>query len=163
MIEKNRNRNWPLIVSTIPAIVIIIVFIALGYIFPGPDRILSQARGDFDRGNYDLARGQLLKVMETTKIGSAYRNEANLYYALTFVYESRFSEGAKELRQFINDYPNSFWTPQAYYELANCEKNLGNRGQAVVLYQRIITDFPTTTWSQYSKDRLKEIGELKIF
>ena len=61
------------------------------------------------------------------------------------------------MRAFIQAYPASFWTPQAYFDLAYSENNLGNKQSAIAIYKKIIRDFPTTSWAKYSRDRLKEL------
>jgi TolA-binding protein len=141
------------------AVVIVVVFFAINFITPNPESLLKKGRQDFDRGHYSLAKEKLRKVINMSPKSSGLRYEAQIFYATSFVRENKFEEGAKELRQFINDYPNSFWTPQAYFDLAYCEINLGNWPSAFQVYQKIISDFPATSWAKYSKDRLKEFED----
>ncbi|OGB88912.1 hypothetical protein A2625_00345 [candidate division WOR-1 bacterium RIFCSPHIGHO2_01_FULL_53_15] len=85
------------------------------------------------------------------------RNEAAFNQAEALVKANKFNEGAVQLRAFIQAYPASFWTPQAYFDLAYSENNLGNKQSAIAIYKKIIRDFPTTSWAKYSRDRLKEL------
>jgi hypothetical protein len=139
------------------AVISVAAFFIAGLVRPGPSSFMVAARGAFDRGNWTLSRQLYGHALAASKMMSGRRNEAAIFYATTFVRENNFTEGAKQLREFIKDYPNSFWTPQAYFDLAYCEANLGNKKTAADLYKRIIRDFPTTSWAKYSLDRLKKL------
>jgi hypothetical protein len=155
LIEADSSKNWVRLIAIVAGLLLIFFFI--GIINPDASTVMVKARRAFNCNDYNQARSLLQKVMVMSKRDSGPRNEAAIFYATTFVREGRFAEAAKELRQFISDYPNSFWTPQAVFDLAYSETNLGNVAGAIKIYQSIIDDFSTTTWAKYSKDRLKEI------
>lgn len=152
MLEQEKSK-WILIFLLAAAIVL--AALALNFIAPNAESLLKSGRKDFDRGNYAAAKEKLQKVMDPAPKSSGFRCEAQIFYATCFVRENRFEEGAQELRKFIRSYPNMFWTPQAYFDLAYCETNLGNLKSALQIYQSIINNFPTTSWAKYSADRLK--------
>jgi len=123
---------------------------------PTPAAILKKAKIDFKQNHYVRARTNFQKVIQMSKKSSGTRCEAMIHHATTFVRENRFKAAAEDFSNFIKTYPSSFWTPQAHFDLAYCETMLGNRQRAAFLYHRIITEFPTTTWATYSKERLKK-------
>jgi TolA-binding protein len=125
---------------------------------PNPDTLLKQARRQFDAGKYAQARPGFARVRQISKASSGPRCEAYLFYATCFVRENKFPEAIRELEAFVREYPNSFWTPQAYFDLAYSYRSTGNNAPAQKYYDLIIDRFPTTTWAGYSRDRLKEMG-----
>jgi hypothetical protein len=152
--SEAKNKNWIILVAM--AVTLVLAFLLFNFMMPEAAAILKKGRADFDRGSYALAREKFYKAMQISKLSSQVRCEAGIYYASCFVRENRFEEGAKELRAFINNYPNSYWTPQAYFDLAHCEINLGNWRSASRIYRKIIKGFSATTWAKYSKERLRE-------
>lgn len=148
-------KKW--IILFVLVVVVGFSFLAINFIVPDAGSLLKKGRLDFERGNYALARERFADVVRMSKKSSGPRCEAGVFYATCFVRENRFAEGAEELREFIQDYPNSFWTPQAYFDLAYCQVSLGDLKSAVRIYQKIMHDFPLTTWAKYSKDRLKDL------
>jgi hypothetical protein len=147
-----RPSPLPLILA---AVAIAVALLLLFVIRPGTSQLMVSARRAFDRGNYAAARKIYRRVMDMNRMKSGPRNEAAIFYATAFVRENDFTRGAEELRRFIADYPNSLWTPQAYFDLAHCEASLGHKEAALKIYKKIISDFPTTSWAKYSKDRIK--------
>lgn len=127
---------------------------------PNPGLLLEEARREFNTGRYAAAKKSFLKVRQISKLSSGYRCEASVFYATCFVRENNYKAGIEELGRFINEYPRSFWTPQAYFDLAYCYRNLGKVGQARGFYHKIISMFPITTWASYSRKCLQEL-ELK--
>ena len=122
-----------------------------------PAAVLKKARMDFDQGRYDLARDKFKEVIQISKKSSGTRCEAMIFHATAWLRKNRFKAAAEEFNTFIKNYPSSFWTPQATFDLAYCRAMLGNRKRAAAIYRRIIKQFPTTTWATYSKERLKKL------
>jgi TolA-binding protein len=160
MPRLNFDNKWFILFAA--AVLVVLAFLMLNFITPNAATILKKGRQDFDRGNFALARERFIEVLAMTEgeQKSGPRCEAMIFYATTFVRENRFEEAAREFRRFIQEYPDSFWTPQAYFDLAYCETMLGNRHTAYYIYQDIIVKFPMTSWAQYSKDRLKEFEDI---
>jgi len=144
------------------AVVAVTALSVISFIRPGADSIMIKARQEFDRGIYEAARMDFKRVMEMSGSSSGLRCEAEIFYATTYVRQNLFKEGAESLRQFIREYPDTFWTPQAYFDLAYSQNNLGNRQSAAEIYEKIIRDFPTTSWAEYSKARLREFKAKKV-
>ena len=142
-------------VYSVLALVITGAFLIFNYMAPSMEMRLKKGRADFDRGRYSLAREKLSEVIAHSKMSSGARCEAKIFYATAFLREQKYKEAKAAFEQFIRDYPNSYWTPQAYFDLADCEINLKNRPAANLIYHKILRDFPATTWAQYSKVRLK--------
>jgi tetratricopeptide (TPR) repeat protein len=151
---KSGIITWLVVISL--AVSVAAGFFIISFIKPSPDAMIVRARAEFNRGSYDAAQRDFWRVMERSNLSSGFHNEAEIFYATTFIRKNRFQEGAERMREFIRDYPDSFWTPQAYFDLAYCENNLGHRQAAADIYHKIIRDFPTTSWAAYSKERLKE-------
>ena len=157
-LEGDRS-NWLLLL--ISSFLVLGTLLLVGVIAPRPDFLLKRGRFHFDRRDYDTARKYYTRVINMTAKSSGVRYEAEIFYATCSVRQNKFEESARLFRTYISDYPNGFWTPQAYFDLAYCERNLGNLKESYRLYTSIREKFPTTSWAKYSKDRLKEFeGEL---
>ena len=141
------------------AALVLLAFFAVDFFAPNAATLLKRGRLEFERGSYSSAQDKFKKAFHLSKKSSGVRCEAGVFYATSFVREGRFKEGAWEFRRFIKEYPNSYWTPQAYYDLAYCEINLGNWESAFQIYKKIIRDFPTSTWAGYAKERLEEFKD----
>jgi hypothetical protein len=126
------------------------------FLNPPPDSLLQMGKRDFDENRYAEAKENFMKAMARSKNSSGVRCEAGVYYATCLLRENRFKEAMKEFKGFIETYPNSFWTPQACFDLAHCYGAVGDENSAQDIYHQIIRKFPTTTWAQYAKPRLKE-------
>jgi hypothetical protein len=144
-----------IVVST--AVAVALVFLFMGS--PSPDRLMALAHRALDAGQYALSQRLYRQVSDSAKRSSGRRNEAAFNYATTFIRQKDFARGAEEMRRFIAEYPNSFWTPQAYFDLAHCERNLGNLQESRNLYRLIRRDFPTTTWAKYSEERERRMSD----
>lgn len=149
------DKKW--LVILILAVAIIAAFFLIGSWRPDAEAIMIGARAAFARNDYATAQKLFRRVVAMEPKHSGPRNEAALFYATCFVRQGKFKQGADELRKFIADYPSSFWTPQAYFDLADCETNLGHQPVAVKLYREIIGSFSATSWAKYSREKLKEL------
>jgi TolA-binding protein len=151
------DKKW--LVILVLAAALILAFFLIGYLRPDVDAVMIKARTAFDNNDYPAAKILYRRVIAMTQKHSGQRNEAALFYATCFVRESNYQQGADELRKFLADYPSSYWSPQAYFDLADCETRLGHKPAAVALYQKIISSFSTTSWAAYSKEKLKELNK----
>jgi TolA-binding protein len=141
------------------AVMLAVLSFTLSVFFPQPSKILKNGRRDFDRGKYQAAREKFTKAIDLSKASSGVRCEAQIFFATCFVRENDLAKGARQLEEFIRLYPTSFWTPQAYFDLAYCESMLSKREAAKQIYRMIIKDFSTTSWAKYSKEKLAEFKE----
>jgi TolA-binding protein len=148
------KRNF--LIAFVAAFILAAVVFALNFMVPDNAMLLKSARADFDRGNYKKAQPKFQKAADLSSPGSGVRCEARIFYATCLVRQNQFKEASAEFRKFIEEYPSSFWTPQAYFDLAYSEQNQGNYAGAALIYKKIITDFPATTWARYSAERLEE-------
>jgi len=122
---------------------------------PGPETLMNQAHAAFNRNDYRSAQTLFARVIRATPGHSGLRNEASLFHAVCSIRLNRPAPAAAELRQFLAEYPSSFWSPEANFNLAECENDLGHKEAAARIYRRIIAVFPTTSWAEYSQDKLK--------
>jgi hypothetical protein len=152
--QMEAGRGW--MATMIIAAAVLGVFMIVMIVQPGSEAMLSKAHRRFDRGDYSAAGRLYRQTAEKMKMSSGARNEASFYDAFCLVRQQAFDAGAAALRRFIADYPLSFWTPQAYFELADCERRLGKPEEADRIYMRIIHDFPITPWARYAHERLQE-------
>ena len=117
--------------------------------------VIKRARAAYSIRNYQKARSLFNKVISLQdNLGAD--NEARLFYALTYNGEGQYKEGLKYINEFINYYPNSFWTPQAYFEKAWTLGALREKEKSIEGYKTVINKFPNTVWKKYSIERLKE-------
>ena len=150
------TRKWLILAALAAALVV--VFFVLNQLVPDAASVLRRGRKDLDRGRYVAARSAFEQAMAMSRKSSGVRCEARLFYSISFVREGRFREGERELEAFIAEYPNSFWTPQAYFDLAYCRRSLGEKAAAYRIYVQIIDLFSNTSWAEYARDKLKEFG-----
>ncbi|OGC43356.1 hypothetical protein A2548_07875 [candidate division WOR-1 bacterium RIFOXYD2_FULL_41_8] len=118
--------------------------------------LMKRARQAYGSHNYVKAVklfGRVVKLQEN--LGAA--NEAGLFYALSLNAQGRYTEALKAFDQFIAEYPSSYWTPQAYFELAWTYQALGQQDKAIKAYQDVVRNFPQTVWKDYALKRLKKL------
>jgi TolA-binding protein len=159
--DKPGKTNKNFLIAFIAALILAAFVFALNFIHPDNAMVLQRARADFDRGKYMKALPKFKKAADMSSPGSGIRCEARIFYATCLVRENLFKEASIEFRKFIDEYPSSFWTPQAYFDLAYSEQNQNNYIEAANIYKKIIADFPTTSWAKYSKERLEEFRTQK--
>jgi TolA-binding protein len=150
----DENRKWA--AWSAAGLIVVLSFFAVNALTPKTQFLLEKGERDFRGKNYFGARQKFEKVIKISPKSSGQRCEAEFFYALSFAQEGHYAEGAGKLREFIKDYPGSSWTPQAYFELAGCEKNLGNGKTARPIYEKIIRDYPFTPWAVYARDQIKQ-------
>jgi len=126
------------------------------FLYPSASDVLKKAKQDFEAQHYSRARETYLEAIEMSQKSSGVRCEAMIFYATCFLRENRFEKAIEEFNRFIESYPRSFWTPQAFFDLAYCYSMTGNETTAQDLYRRIIRQFPTTSWAKYAHPKLKD-------
>ena len=89
-------------------------------------------------------------------------NKANTDYALyqkSFCYElsKDYNQAIIGLSQIINDYPNSSYVDDAYFELANSYYKINQVDMAINNYQNLINDYPK---SSYTKKAYLKLGTI---
>jgi len=146
-------KKWLVIVGL--AVAFILGYFLSQRLWPGPETVMEQARAAFNRNDFRPAETLFRRVVQMSPGHSGLRNEAGLFYATCFVREKNYRQGEAEFRKFLAEYPTSFWSPEASFNLAECESALGRPAEAARLYRQIIAAFPTTSWAEYSQDRLK--------
>ncbi len=147
-------KKWLIIIGLAAAL--FLGYFLNDHLRPGPETLLSRGRAAFDKQDFTAARAIYLRVIAMTPGHSGARNEAALFYATTFVREKNYRQAETEFHKFLAEYPASFWSPEAYFNLAECESALGRPAEAARLYREIIARFPTTSWAEYARDRLKK-------
>ena len=151
--DGNAKRFW---VSL--ACIVLLTSLVLGWMTllnPTPPDFLKKAKMAFDEKQYAQAGENYLEAMNLSKPSSGVRCESMVFYATCLLRENRFEEAIEKFRTFIEIYPNSFWTPQAYFDLAHCYGMVGKKTVAQKIYRKIIHEFSTTSWARYSKSKLK--------
>jgi outer membrane protein assembly factor BamD (BamD/ComL family) len=159
--DKPHKTKNNFLIAFIAALILAAVVFALDYVHPDNAVLLKSARADFDKEKYQKALPKFKKAAQISSPGSGIRCEAMIFYATSLVRQNHFKEASAEFRKFIEEYPSSFWTPQAYFDLAYSEQNQNNYIEAALIYKKIIADFPTTSWAKYSAERLEEFREQK--
>jgi hypothetical protein len=137
---------------------IALLLLAANQIFPDRDMIVQAARRAFNSNNYHKSYKLFTELAQSPKLSDGLRDEGMVFAATSLVRENYFSEGAKQLRNYIAQYPASFWTPQATYDLAKCERSLGNTAEAKSLFIMVISDYPNTLWSKWAVGDLKGLN-----
>ena len=151
-ITENNKSAW--MAMTIIVSISVAAYLGLVFFNPSPDDILKRAKRNFDEKQYQKARKGYFQAMNKSKKSAGVRCESMIFYATCLLRENRFEEAIKEFNKFIELYPNAFWTPQAYFDLAHCYGMIGDKTSAQTLYQQIVRKFPTTSWAKYAKPKL---------
>lgn len=118
--------------------------------------LLKRARKAYSTRSFTKSRSLYGKILERQDNLGA-ENEALFFYALSFNAEGKKKEALEELKTFISLYPNSFWTPQAFFEEAVIYRDLGETQTAKTKLQQIINQYSLTVWKKYALDILKNI------
>ena len=102
-------------------------------------------------------------------VGEEYRNQAMGYLEVRRQEEAHkaFLRAAHAWEDIIEHVPESVYTPESYYQLADCYYGLGRYGDAISLYQYIAKTWPDFELSWhcqflvgYRCNELKKAGEL---
>ena len=86
---------------------------------------------------------------------------ANYYYALAVDQKKGGLKGAQSrYREIMDKYPDFCFMDQALYKIAVTYLVEEETDQAARYFQRIVTDYPNSEWTEKSKEQLQLIGAL---
>jgi TolA-binding protein len=121
-----------------------------------PAQIYQIARGDYSRGEYDLAISGFENIInnysDTQFAENSYYDMAVSYYA-----KKDWIKVCDIIDIFVNKYNNSELLRKSYILKTKAFRKLGNFEKAKEVYNKIIKDFPDSEEAKIAKDELDKM------
>lgn len=126
--------------------------------------LYTEGMGLFDKKEYDEASAQFLEIMDEYP-DAAKASNAAYFYAICFFKREDYNKTIEAFEKLIADYHDSVWVPEAYYHIGLCKYRIAQSipnnetmlQEAKTTFEYVITQFPTSRWKKYSKEKLEQI------
>jgi len=107
---------------------------------------INQIQAELDNIQQELklleASNKVTQQVEQTRKEIA-QGKVDLYHqALDLFNKGKFEEAEKTLRAYINQNPKGLLVPNAYFWIGECEYRMQRYEEAILDYQKVITEFP---------------------
>lgn len=121
-----------------------------------PSEAYSQAKADYDRGNFDLAiagfRNYLKQFPDTSQADAAQYWIAECYYS-----KKDYPAAVGEFFKVLKRYPKSDKAPGARLKIGFSYLNEKNTAKAKVHFNRVLKDYPHSREAKLAKEKLSKI------
>jgi hypothetical protein len=140
--------------------VAVVVFAAAGVMARGSDADSTYRRGQvvYDSGKLEQAlpyfqKAQRLAPLSNTAIHSTY------YESIILFRLERWADAEAAFTRLATRYPEANAAPESLYHVGLCRFRLGRKDEAIRAWWDVLRRYPNATpWTQYARDRLKEVG-----
>ena len=78
--------------------------------------------------------------------------------ALALEASGQCPEALKTQERFLQTYHDHFLAPQVHSSLARCQAALGQGDAAKATFQKIVIQYPDSSWASWAQERLKALG-----
>ena len=78
--------------------------------------------------------------------------------AENFYQKGNYAEAAGKYEKYLSENPQGSLVTVASYYLAKCYAATGKTDAAKAGFQKVIADYPKTTWADFSKKQLEAMG-----
>ena len=69
------------------------------------------------------------------------------------------AQAAQTAERFLGTFPDHFLAPQVHASLARCQAALGQADTAKATLQKIVLQYPDTSWAAWAQEKLKPLGK----
>lgn len=125
---------------------------------PAPSEAYQQAKGDYDKGNFDLAiagfENYLHQFPDTSLADSAQYWIGECHYS-----KKEYGKAIEEFRKVLKNYPKSDKAPGAQLKIGYSYLNEKNNAKAKEHLQKVIKDYPGSREADLAREKLKKIGK----
>lgn len=123
---------------------------------PAPSESYQQAKGDYDKGNYDLAiagfENYLVRFPDTSLADSAQYWIGECWYS-----KKEYGKAIAAFRKVLKDYPKSDKAPGARLKIGYSYLNAKNSAKAREHLNRVIKDYPGSREADLAGEKIKKI------
>jgi len=123
-----------------------------------PSEAYRQAKGDYDKGNFDLAlagfQNYLAQFPDASQADNAQYWVGECYYAL-----HDFNKAVEAFARVIKNYPKSGKVAGAKLKIGLTYLNEKNTAKAREYFHKVIKEHPGTNEAEIAKDRLSKMGK----
>jgi TolA-binding protein len=122
---------------------------------------LARADALMHQQNYTEAETTLQSIINTNNGDKKLLPFA--YSMLGIIYENtgKYAQATGLYNAYLGRYPDHFLTPRIFESLARVQELSGNLAEAKATYERIVTMYPASAWTQNAQERIITIsGEL---
>lgn len=123
----------------------------------GPADIYNQALGDYQRGRFDLARQGFEEYVETYP-KTDLSDDALFWAAECWSAQKKPREALETLERLLKAYPQSEKAPSAHLRKGLAHLDLGEKAQAIVQFQFVVHEYPTSDEAKSARQRLRALG-----
>jgi len=123
-----------------------------------PSEAYSQAKNDFDKGNFDLALDgfkNYIALFPDTSLAAA----AQYWIGECYSSKKEYTKAIESFRKVITSYPRSDKAPGAKLKIGLSYLNEKNTAKAKEYLNMVVKDHPGTTEAAIAKDRINKIHE----
>jgi len=68
--------------------------------------------------------------------------------------ENKYLEAINVYQEFMNKFPEHFFTPLVYLSLGRCYQMNGQNNEAINIYNKVITSYPGSNWQKIAEKHL---------
>ena len=123
---------------------------------PAPSEAYQEAKGDYDKGNFDLAiagfGNYLQQFPDTSLADSAQYWIGECYYS-----KKEYGKAIEEFRKVLKNYPKSDKAPGARLKIGYSYLNERNTAKAMEHLNQVIKDYPGSREADLAREKLKKI------
>jgi len=123
-----------------------------------PSEAYHQAKGDYDKGNFDLAiagfENYLKQFPVTSQADSAQYWIGECYYS-----KKEYDKAIEEFSMVIKNHPKSEKAPGARLKIGYSYLNEKNNAKAKENLNKVIKEYPASKEAELAKEKLKKIGK----
>jgi hypothetical protein len=124
---------------------------------PNADGIYREAMDLYNADHLDEAQPLFREVPRLAPL-SAIAIHATYFTAIIDFRKERWREAEQTFRHLVATFPEAPNAPEALYHVGLCRLHLGDTAGARALFEEVHDRFPSSPWSGYAADRLKELG-----
>ncbi len=123
----------------------------------GPADIYNQALGDYQRGQFDLARQGFDEYAESYP-KTDLSDDALFWAAECWSAQKKPKEAINTLEKLLKAYPQSDKAASAHLRKGLAHLELGEKAQSIVELQFVVHEYPTSDEAKSAKQRLRALG-----
>jgi tol-pal system protein YbgF len=123
----------------------------------GPADIYNQALGDYQRGQFDLARQGFDEYVESYP-KTDLSDDALFWAAECWSAQKKPKEAIGALEKLLKAYPQSDKAASAHLRKGLAHLELGEKAQSIVELQFVVHEYPSSDEAKSAKQRLRALG-----
>jgi tol-pal system protein YbgF len=119
-----------------------------------PSRLYQTAWGDYTAGQYSLAISGFETFLREFPASEQFADDARLNIGNSYLALKRFPEAATAFSSVIQDYPKGDKIPEAYLNLGQAQRSMGQTEAARASWEMVIQNYRTSSSAIIAQQRL---------